>query len=196
MTDVTILAAEGLTGLGIEIIGFAIVFGVLARYIVPLVSKAMAARQAAIAKQLADSEAASRKLAEAQAAYDNAIAEARAEADRLRADARIQHQAIVDEAAAAARSRAEEITARAREQLEAERVSAVRSLQAEIATLTVELAERKVLDSLGDDALQRRVTARFLDELETMAPSTATQGTPGVTAGVAEPALGAGGRAE
>jgi F-type H+-transporting ATPase subunit b len=173
MNDV-ILASGGAKGAIIELIGFAVVVAVLARWIVPMMLKMMSAQQERIAKQLADSEAAGQKLAEAQAAYDNAVAEARAEAEKLKADARAQNEAIVAEAAAAAQARAEEITTRATEALEAERVSAVRSLQAEIATLAVELAEQQVRQALTSDALQRRVNDRFLRELESGSVATAT----------------------
>ncbi|MBA3743104.1 hypothetical protein [Sporichthya sp.] len=165
MNDV-ILASGGAKGPIIELVGFALILIVLARWIVPLARKQMGAQQERIAKQLADSELAGQKLAEAQTSYDNAVTEARAEAEKLKADAREQNKAIVAEAAAAAQARADDITARAAEALEAERVSAVRSLQAEIATLAVELAEQQVLAALQNDAVQRRVTDRFLAELE------------------------------
>ncbi len=181
MNDV-ILASGGAKGTIIELIGFAVVVAVLARWIVPLLLRMMSAQQERIAKQLADSEAAGQKLNEAQAAYDNALAEARAEAEKLKADARAQNEAIVAEAAAAARARAEEITTRAAEALEAERISAVRSLQAEIATLAVELAERQVREALANDAVQRRVTDRFLSELESGAITSAAQATGGRSA--------------
>lgn len=181
-----VVLASGAKGAVIEGIGFLIVVVVLARYIVPLVGKTMAARQDVIARQLADSEAAGQKLAEAQAAYDNAVAEAKVEAERLRADAMAQHEAIVSEAAAAAQTRADEITARATEALEAERDTAVRSLQAEIASMAVELAERQVIEALGDDARQRRVTERFLAELESGNIKGATAGTTSGTGGRSE----------
>lgn len=177
-----LLAAGGLKGFTIEAIGFVIIVVILVRFILPFAAKAMAARQATIAKQLADSQAAQEKLAEAQAAYGNAVAEARAEAERLRAEAQAQHEAIISEAAAAAQARADEITARAQEQLEAERVSAVRSLQAEIATLAVELAEQQVRQALTNDAVQRRVTDRFLSELESGAITGASASTGGRSA--------------
>ncbi|HUR07642.1 MAG TPA: F0F1 ATP synthase subunit B [Nonomuraea sp.] len=165
MNDV-ILASGNTKGRVIELIGFVLVLIVLARWIVPVVVKAMSAQQERIAKQLADSELAGQKLAEAQASYDNAVAEARAEAEQLKAEAREQNQAIVAEAAAAAQARADDITARSAEALEAERISAVRSLQAEIATMAVELAEQQVRQALQNDAVQRRITDRFLSELE------------------------------
>lgn len=177
-----VILAAGAKGTIIEVIGFVVVVAVLARWIVPLVLKMMSAQQERIAKQLADSEAAGQKLAEAQAAYDNAVAEARAEAEKLKADSRAQNEAIVAEAAAAAQARADEITTRSAEALEAERISAVRSLQAEIATLAVELAEQQVRQALTNDAVQRRVNERFLSELENGSVTGASASTGGRSA--------------
>lgn len=188
-TEPDLIVASGTKGLVIEGIGFLLVVAVLARWIVPVVLKMMSGMQEKIAKQLADSEAAGQKLAEAQASYDNAVAEARAEAEKLKTDARAQNQAIVAEAAAAAQARADDITARASEALEAERVSAVRSLQAEIATLAVELAEQQVRAALQNDAVQRRVNDRFLAELE--GGSVASSNAPAAPA-ASEPATPAG----
>lgn len=157
-------------------IGFLFVVAILARYVVPLASKAMTARQEVITKQLADSAAAHERLAEAEHAYAKAVESAKAEAARLEEEARVQYAAIIAEATAAAEAKAEEVTVRAREAMEAERISAIRSLQAEITGLTVELAERKVLEALGDENVQHRVTDRFLTELESGRVSQASAG--------------------
>lgn len=188
MNDV--ILASGAKGATIELIGFLLILIVLARWIFPLARKQMGAQQERIAKQLADSELAGQKLAEAQTSYDNAVAEARVEAEKLKADAMEQNRAIVAEAAAAAQARADDITARATEALEAERVSAVRSLQAEIATLAVGLAEQQVLAALQNDAVQRRVTDRFLAELEggSVASSTGSSNEPAAAGSSSSPA--------
>src|SRR5581483_8709087 len=133
-------------------------------------------RQQVIADQLAASQAATQRLAEANTVYEQAVADARAEAERMKQDAQVQYDAIVSEATAAAAAKAEEVTVRAREAMEAERVSAVRALQTEIASMTVELAERKVRAALADDGVQRRVTDRFLAELESGRVAASTSG--------------------
>jgi ATP synthase F0 subunit b len=188
----------------IELIGFAIVLLILWRYIAPPLTAAMDKRQEAIANQLAASEAAGQKLAEAQSAYENAVTEARAEAERLIAEAQQQYQAIVSEATAAAQAKADDITARAHEQLEADRIHAVRSLEAEITKMAIELAEARVTASLGDEDRQHRITERFLADLESGAlrssssgsapvPGATTGATTGATSGAAtSPAAGGG----
>lgn len=157
-------------------IGFLFVIAVLMRYLVPVAMKGMTARQETIGAQLAAAQAAGERLVEAEAAYANAVAAAKVEAEKLQAEARVQYDAIVAEATAAAAAKAEEVTVRAREAMEAERVSAVRALQAEIASMTVETAERKVRAALADDGVQRRVTDRFLAELESGRVAASTSG--------------------
>lgn len=158
-TAYSILASEGAEGVEeeeediflvpnatmlVELVLFGLILFVVWKFVVPPVAKAMAERQAKIARQMADSEAATRKLAEAQAAYENAMAEARSEATLLREQARAQHKAIVDEAAAAAQARADEITATTRAQLAEERERALASVQSDVSALAGQLAGRVV----------------------------------------------------
>ena len=71
----------------VELVAFLIVLGVLAKYILPYISKPMEQRQATIRQALADAEEAKRRAAEAEEEYKRAISEARAQA-----------RAVVDEA--------------------------------------------------------------------------------------------------
>ena len=68
-----------------------------------------------------------------------------------------------------AQAEARRLTEQAHQQIEAERVQAVNQLRAEVGTLAADLAGRIVGESLEDDARQRRVVDRFLDELEARA---------------------------
>jgi len=57
--------------------------------------------------------------------------------------------------------------AAAHEQIEADRAQAIQALRTEMGSLAVELASRVVGEALDEDARQRRVVDRFLEELET-----------------------------
>ena len=63
-----------------ELVAFAIILFVIARYIVPPAHKTLRERQALIAQQAYDADKAREKLAEAEAAFKNALTEARVEA--------------------------------------------------------------------------------------------------------------------
>ncbi len=73
-----------------------------------------------------------------------------------------------------AQSEARRITEQAHQQIEADKSSALVQLRTQVGTLATDLAGRIVGESLEDDARQRRVVDRFLDELEERAESGAT----------------------
>ncbi|GAB3478869.1 F0F1 ATP synthase subunit B [Nocardiopsis coralliicola] len=74
--------------------------------------------------------------------------------------------AIIAEAREEAQVEARRIIEAAHVQIEADRKQAFAQLRGEIGTLSTDLAERIVGESLADSSLQSRVIDRFLDELE------------------------------
>ncbi len=60
-------------------------------------------------------------------------------------------------------------------QIESDRQHALASLRTEVGALAVDLASRVVAESLEDEARQRRIVDRFLEDLER--ESAATEGT-------------------
>lgn len=149
-----------------EIVGFLIVLWVIRRWVVPPIRKSMQERQDAIRAQFEESQRAKERLESAEQDYQRALDDARREASRLREEAQEQRSQIVEEARSEARERADEILARAEEQIATERRQAVTQLRDELGRMAVDLAGRVVGESLEDDARQRRVVERFLDELE------------------------------
>ena len=174
MTSFVILAAE--TGpsplmphtaeIIVGTIAFALLFFFLKKFAFPMFEKAFAERTAAIEGGLQRAEKAQAEAAEALAQYQAQLSDARGEATRLREDARAQGAAIIEEMRAQAQAEAHRITTAAQAAIEAERQQAIASLRAEVGSLASELASRIVGESLSDDALQRRVVDRFLNEIE------------------------------
>jgi F-type H+-transporting ATPase subunit b len=149
-----------------ELIAFLIILGVLGRYVLPPIQKAMRERQAIIAKQIEDSEEAKTKLAEAERAYQNALNEARTEAAQIRENARAEAQRTVEDLRTQAQEEQARIVARGEEQLASQRASVVRELRAEIGTLAVELSEKIVSQRLADEAQVSATVDAFLAGLE------------------------------
>ena len=149
-----------------ELIAFAIILGIIWRYVLPPVQKAMRERQEIIQTQMDEAEATKVKLAEAQSEYRNAMTKAAAEAAQIREASRADAAAIREEMLAKAREEADRIIAAGREHLVAERQTIIRELRADIGTLAVDLASRIVGESLADEARQRGTVERFLAELD------------------------------
>ena len=150
----------------VELAAFALLFYLLARYVIPPINRAMTNRQDAIRKEFADLDQARADANAAEAEFKAQIADARHEAARIREEAREQGAAIVAEMREQAQSEAARIVEHGKTQIDAERQQAVASLRAEVGALATGLAGRIVGESLDDDARQSRVVERFLSELE------------------------------
>jgi F-type H+-transporting ATPase subunit b len=150
----------------VELIAFAIMFYILAKYIVPPINRAMTARQDAIRKQFTDLDQAKADAQSAEEEFRAQIADARHEAARIREEAREQGAAIIAEMREQAQAEASRIVEHAHNQLEADRQQAVTSLRAEVGSLATDLAGRIVGEALEDQARQSRVVDRFLADLE------------------------------
>ncbi|MGO8890722.1 MAG: F0F1 ATP synthase subunit B [Streptosporangiaceae bacterium] len=145
---------------------FLIVFGLLARMLLPRIQQTLAERTELIEGGLARSEEAQAEAKEMLDRYREQLAEARHEAARLREEAREQGAQIIAEMREHAQAEARRVTEAAQAQIEAERQQALTALRAEVGTLSVELASRIVGESLTEEARQRRLVDRFLGELE------------------------------
>jgi F-type H+-transporting ATPase subunit b len=149
-----------------ELIAFLIILGILGRYVLPPIQKAIRQRQEMIRQQVEDAEQAKEKLAEAQKAYQNALNEARTEAAQIRENARAEAQRTVEELRAQALEEQQRIIARGDEQLASQRTAIIRELRSEIGTLAVELAEKIVDQRLADEASVSATVDAFLAGLE------------------------------
>jgi F-type H+-transporting ATPase subunit b len=162
-----------LTELIIGAVAFLIVFGLLAKVLLPRITKTLAERTDAIEGGL---ERAKETQAQAQREleqYRAQLAEARHEAARLREQAKEQGAQIIAEMRQQAQEEARRITESAQAQIEADRQHALNSLRTEVGSLAVELASRVVGEALQDEARQRRTVDRFLAELEEGEPGPA-----------------------
>ena len=157
----------------VELAVFALLFFLLAKYVVPPINRAMTARQDAIRQQFADLDQAKEEAKEAEEEFKAQIADARHEAARIREEAREQGAAIIAELREKAQDEANRIVEHAHTQIEAERKGAMASLRAEVGALATSLAERIVGETLEDDERSARVVDRFLADLETLEASEA-----------------------
>ncbi len=145
---------------------FLIIFGLLARVLMPRITKTLAERTELIEGGLARSDEAQAEAKQLLDQYREQLAGARHEAARLREEAREQGAQIIAEMRQQAEAEARRITEAAQSQVQAERQQALTALRTEVGTLATELASRIVGESLIDEARQSRMVDRFLDELE------------------------------
>jgi F-type H+-transporting ATPase subunit b len=155
----------------VELGAFALLFFLLARYVIPPINSAMTRRQEAIRTEFAELDEAKQEAKGAEEEFKAQIADARKEAARIREEAREQGAAIIAEMREQAQTEANRINDHAHAQITAERQQALATLRAEVGALATSLAGRIVGESLEDDERSARVVDRFLADLETLETS-------------------------
>ncbi|MFE9257528.1 F0F1 ATP synthase subunit B [Streptomyces sp. NPDC006879] len=172
--NLLVLAAEGgenplippIPELVIGLIAFVIVFGFLAKKLLPNINKVLEERREAIEGGIEKAEAAQTEAQSVLEQYKAQLAEARHEAARLRQEALEQGTALKEELRAESQRQREEIIAAGHAQIEADRKAASQALRQDVGKLATDLAGKLVGESLEDHARQSRTIDRFLDELE------------------------------
>ncbi|GAA3835915.1 F0F1 ATP synthase subunit B [Sphaerisporangium flaviroseum] len=145
---------------------FLLVLFFVGRLLVPRIQKTLEERTEAIEgglKKAEDAQLAAQRMLEE---YKAKLNEARHEAARMREEAREQAAQIKVQLREEAQAEARRLIEAAHAQIEADRQQAFVQLRVELGRLATELAARIVGESLEDEARQRRVVDRFLEELE------------------------------
>ncbi|MFE4589937.1 F0F1 ATP synthase subunit B [Streptomyces laurentii] len=150
----------------IGLIAFVIVFGFLAKKLLPNINKVLDERREAIEGGIEKAESAQVEAQSVLEQYKAQLAEARHEAARLRQEATEQGTAIIQEMKAEGQRQREEIIAAGHTQLAADRKAASAALRQDVGKLATDLASKLVGEALADHARQSRTIDRFLDELE------------------------------
>jgi F-type H+-transporting ATPase subunit b len=154
---------------------FFLVFGVLAKLLLPRIMQTLEERHNAIEGGIHRADEAQAEAQQLLQQYRAQLDDARHEAARLREEAREQGAQIIAEMRDRAQAEARRVTEAAQAQIEAERQQAIASLRTEVGSLATELASRIVGESLADTARQSRMVDRFLDEIEQRGPAAAAR---------------------
>jgi F-type H+-transporting ATPase subunit b len=147
-------------------IAFLVVFGMLYKVLMPRITQTLAERTDAIEGGLQRAEEAQAAADQRLEQYKEQLAEAKHEAARLREEAKEQGAQIIAEMREQAQAEARRLVDAAHAQIDADRQLAIQMLRTEVGTLAVDLAGRVVGEALEDEARQRRVVERFLEDLE------------------------------
>lgn len=144
----------------VELILFAIIFGVLAKWVFPAVNRATDERRERIRRRLAEGEQARAEAEATEREYHEAVQQMRAEVAALRDEARAQGKQVVAEARATAQEEAERVARGEQEHLAAQREQIMRQLRAEVGQFAADLSGKIVGEPVH--AEQQRVVSGFL----------------------------------
>lgn len=144
---------------------FGLVFFILAKFGFPVITKAVGKRNDHIAQSLEAATEARRSLAGIADEQKRLIDETRAEQSRILKEATQARETLLAQSRQQARDEAGSLLEQARTQIAAEKESALRDIRGQVASLSVEVAEKILRDKLSDDRVQLDLIGRMLDEL-------------------------------
>ena len=121
---------------------FLIVLGVIAKWVVPPISKVLREREEMVQKTVEDNRRAAQLRAAADADYRKVMATARREATNVRDEARAEGRKIVEEARARASAEVSGVLQQANEELTQQSRAVTADLQASVETFASDLASR------------------------------------------------------
>jgi F-type H+-transporting ATPase subunit b len=121
-------------------------------------------REESISRSLGEAEKARQEIAGLKSDNEKLLQEARNERDAILREAREMKDQIVAEARDQAKNDAEKLIAAAREAVNNEKLAAMAELKIHVASLSLDIAERVVRQSLSNDQNQKELVEKLLQE--------------------------------
>lgn len=144
---------------------FLVVLFILWKYGFPVIVKMVDERKAFIDESLKKAHEANERLANIQKESESILQEAREKQAQILKEAAETRDAIVEKAQDKARSEGARLLEEAKAAIEQEKKAAIADIREQVATLSVEIAEKVLKQNLKDDKSQMDLIDRMLDEV-------------------------------
>lgn len=146
---------------------FLIVLAILWKFGFPTITKMVKERKAFIDDSLRKAHEANEKLANIQKEGESILQEAREKQAAVLKEATATRDAIVAKAETQAKERGAQLINDAKAEIEQEKQQAIRDIRAQVAELSVKIAEKIVRANLASDDKQMDLINKLLDEVAT-----------------------------
>ncbi|MBR1575508.1 MAG: F0F1 ATP synthase subunit B [Bacteroidales bacterium] len=150
---------------------FGIVFFVLAKWGFPMITGMVDQRSERINASIAQAREAEKQFAEMADRQTALIEETRREQARILKEAADARDKLVADAKEQAREEASKLIQQARTQIAAEKESALRDVRAEVANLSVEVAEKVLREKLSTEDAQLKLIDKLVGEINVPKPN-------------------------
>jgi F-type H+-transporting ATPase subunit b len=147
-----------------QILIFATVLFVLAKFAWKPIVKALEERENLISDALGAAEKAKEEMKNLQASNEKLLQETRLERDKILKEAQVTANGIITDAKDKASSEANRILEGARVAIQSEKASAVAEVKNMAASLALEIAEKVLRKNLSTDGSQRALVDEFIKE--------------------------------
>lgn len=147
-------------------VSFGLVLFILTKFAWKPIMKGIHAREETIEKALLAASEAKKDMLKLQASNEQLMRDAKEERDALMRDARKMKEAILEEARNKGAEESARIIASARENIQFEKMAAINELKNQIASISVEIAEKLISKELEDKKQQQLLTEKLLEQVK------------------------------
>jgi F-type H+-transporting ATPase subunit b len=144
---------------------FLLLFFILAKFAWKPILNSVKEREEGIENALKSAELAKKEMESLKAGNEKILAEARAERDNLMKEARDMKDSIINEAKTKAQKESDRILASAREQITNEKNAAITDLKNQVATLSIDIAEKILKSELSSDEKQKALVNSLMKDV-------------------------------
>jgi F-type H+-transporting ATPase subunit b len=144
---------------------FLLLLGILGKFAWKPILNAIKTREKNITDALASAESALNDMRELRANNEKILAQAKGERDALMKEARETKESIIAEAKTKAQAEANRIMTSAREQIINEKNAAVADLKTQVASLSIEIAEKILKSELANDEKQKALVNNLMKDV-------------------------------
>lgn len=146
-------------------ITFALLIWILGKFAWKPIMKGLKEREESIDEALNAANKAREEMKELQFSNEQLMKEAREERDVILREARQVKDKIIDEAREKANEEANRIIESAKETIEFEKMAALHEMKNELATLSIEIAEKIIREELTDKGRHKKLIDKLLQEV-------------------------------
>ena len=146
-------------------VAFLVVFVLLAKYGFPVITGMVEERKNYIDDSLKKAHEAQERLANIAQEGESILQEARAKQAQILKEAAETRDAIVEKAQEKARQESARLISDAKDEIEQQKKAAIADIRKQVATLSVEIAEKVLKQNLQGDKAQMELIDRMLDDV-------------------------------
>jgi F-type H+-transporting ATPase subunit b len=144
---------------------FVLLLIILTKFIWKPILSSVNAREQKISDALELAEKTKAEMKALQAANENLLAEARAERDAIVKDAKETATRMVEDAKTAAKNESAKVVEAARQTINAEKAAAISELKMQVASFSLEIAEKIVRGELASDEKQKALAEQLAGDI-------------------------------
>ena len=145
---------------------FLILLFILGKFAWPAILTAIRARNESIQQALDAAEKAKLEMAKLQADNEKILSEAKAERDAMMKEAKQLKDKLISDAKEQASLEARKLVANAKESIQAEKKAAISDLKAQVANLSLDIAEKILKKKLEDSKAQKELISKLIKEAD------------------------------